>query len=370
MIGRLKFDLEKLVNEILDHLPQQVWTSKSTRFLDPAMGGGQFVAEIERRLLSAGHSKKNVASRVFGCETNVLRVNYATNRLGLVGNYRVSDSFDKDWRGMKFDVIVGNPPFQQGLWKTFIAQACELSTRHVCMIGPDTITQYSASRQSENFKTLLVKNGIQSVQDATSHFPHIRSGAISVFMMDLTKKAQETVFVKTGIQHQITDKVLSYTPNGTLHAILASQNSNYTARDRSDSAIEGYVKVIDSVSADGTVKLAWLKDYTNKCVQGKDYWFSNRFFGQSKNFAVVKFDGQVTLGQNITAIQKIPGMSLKTFREIYGSKLFRFVLSVVKNGKFDTPVAAINKLPIVTHTDLYAHFNLTTEEIAYIESHV
>jgi len=50
MLSRIKFEIAPLVNEMLDQLPADIWTSETTTFLDPGMAGGQFVREIERRL--------------------------------------------------------------------------------------------------------------------------------------------------------------------------------------------------------------------------------------------------------------------------------------------------------------------------------
>ena len=110
MLSRIKFEITPLVNEMLDQLPDDIWTSTTTRFFDPAIAGGQFVREIERRLLEAGHSKKNVSGRVFGCEEYEHQVQYALNKYKLLGNYAVTDFLEQDFN-MKFDVIVGNPPF-------------------------------------------------------------------------------------------------------------------------------------------------------------------------------------------------------------------------------------------------------------------
>lgn len=278
-----------------------------------------------------------------------------------------------DWRSvglMKFDMVIGNPPFQKGLWKSFITQACELSNKYVYIVGPDTITQYSASKKVENFKEILVSNGIQSVQDVTHHFPGIQSGAIAAFMMDKTKPSNTQAFLKQGIQHKIVEKVLAHTKNGTLNAMLATQKANYGIHERSNVEMPGYTKIIHSVTNKGEIDFAWLKDYSNKVIDGNNYWFTNRFFGQSSNFALVEHNFEITLGQNITAIQKIPNMTLETFKQIYGSKLFRLVLSVMKNGKFDTPVAAIKRLPVVTSNELYDIIELTQDEIAYVEASV
>ena len=130
MLGRLKFDINNLVDEILDQLPSEVWSSSTTTFLDPALGGGQFVRVIEHRLREAGHSNKNIASRVYGYESNRMRINFAVNKYKLVGTYINKDLLDEEI-SMKFDVVVGNPPFKNGketggkssLWRKIVSKS-------------------------------------------------------------------------------------------------------------------------------------------------------------------------------------------------------------------------------------------------------
>ena len=98
MLSRLKFEISPLVKEMLDQLPSAVWSSSSTTFLDPSMGGGQFLVEIERRLRASGHSDENISARVFGCEKNKLRVNYAKNNKKLLSkNLHISDFLSYNW---------------------------------------------------------------------------------------------------------------------------------------------------------------------------------------------------------------------------------------------------------------------------------
>jgi type I restriction-modification system DNA methylase subunit len=152
VLGRLKFDIAPLVEEILDQLPREVWSSSTTTFLDPAIGGGQFVAGIERRLRDAGHTDKNIASRVYGYESNYMRINYAVNKYNLVGSYTNNKFIEEKNNPMKFDVIIGNPPYQNShkkdseskrkvgnkLWYQFVFKADELvkPNGHVALVTP------------------------------------------------------------------------------------------------------------------------------------------------------------------------------------------------------------------------------------------
>ena len=119
MLSRMKFETEILVSEILDQLSENVWLSNSTTFLDPAIGGGQFVRAIEQRLRSAGHSDANIKSRVFGFEESDLHIRFAVNKYKLVGQYvrKPHGQFFESDNTMDFDVEVGNPPYNKGMLK-------------------------------------------------------------------------------------------------------------------------------------------------------------------------------------------------------------------------------------------------------------
>ena len=197
MLSRLKFAIAPLVKEILDNLPDSIWTSSSTTFLDPAMGGGQFLVEIERRLREAGHSDENIATRVFGCEKNKLRVNYAKNNKKLVStNLYVSDFLSRDWGTMKFDVIVGNPPYNdldtsregnqhrgQGdnLAKKFAAKSLTLCSQYMMLIMP-----YGHRTYSPNVATEYRKNGLHMITPCENYFPNIGTNPC-VFWFDRSK---------------------------------------------------------------------------------------------------------------------------------------------------------------------------------------
>ena len=121
MLGRLKFDLDKLVEEILNQLPPDVWCNDTT-FIDPAIGGGQFVRQIEQRLIQSGIGICKLSSRVSGFETNNMRINYAVNKHNLKGEYGVAD-FSKECMIVNIEQmnVVGNWPFTSGTGRAPIA---------------------------------------------------------------------------------------------------------------------------------------------------------------------------------------------------------------------------------------------------------
>jgi len=171
MLQRRLFSIADVVNNILDALPTEMWTSATTTFLDPAIGGGQFVKEIERRLREAGHSAENIKSRVFGYDSSNLRLRATIGRNRLIGTYEVKDFIESD-TDMRFDVVVGNPPYQDGnkeggqnkIYNLFCKKALELGSV-VAMVTPTSVCE-----KSKRF-SLLGLQGLKRVDfTANNHF--------------------------------------------------------------------------------------------------------------------------------------------------------------------------------------------------------
>jgi 16S rRNA G966 N2-methylase RsmD len=104
-----------LVKEMLDKIPEEVWRNPDSVFLDPCMGKGTFLIEIVDRLTYIyGYTEKDAKSRVYGYDIRVKYINYLQRR-GFI-NVRHKDFLNEIIK-MKFDVVLGNPPFQDGTKK-------------------------------------------------------------------------------------------------------------------------------------------------------------------------------------------------------------------------------------------------------------
>lgn len=180
------FTPAKIVNDVLDLLPNDVWNNKNLKWLNPACKNGAWLREIYYRLFKGlEHIIPNELSRkihilgnmIFGYSTSdvawmlVCRTLYAENKIKTVTNSEnvtktvnvlswkdspfcnniIDKRFlDEDITSMpKFDIIVGNPPYQKSDKKDMITSAIPLYHEYVmsCIsLNPTLLSMIIPSR--------------------------------------------------------------------------------------------------------------------------------------------------------------------------------------------------------------------------------
>lgn len=138
------FTPKSLVNEMLDKIPVEVWENPKSIFCDLSMGKGTFLVEIVYRLVNIyKYSEEDAKYRVFGYENRIKYVNYLKRR-GYNNLYHVDTL--KEEINMKFDVVIGNPPYQkkvgpkktEAIWSKFVEKSFEICKEggYVSLIHP------------------------------------------------------------------------------------------------------------------------------------------------------------------------------------------------------------------------------------------
>lgn len=388
MLSRIKFTIEPLVAEILDQLPASVWASKTSTFFDPAIGGGQFVRAIEQRLRSAGHSDANICSRVMGFEESNLHIRFAINKYKLVGQYAkmpYNKLFELD-NTMKFDVVVGNPPYQgsndkgtkqpksHNLWSKFAEQGINLvkDDGYVAFVTPDSWM----SPNSQILKTFK-NNSLTWVSTNVSKYFTVGSSFTAWILQKNQSTKTVTIdgltvnlntlnylprnFAKT---YPIHDKVIN--SNSPKLEVLCdtSCHSDYKHEKLSDTKDAVFKYKTWHTNAQTRFSKIKSKDFNNH----KIVWTLSGYF---KPFYDSGKIGTTEVCQYTLVKDQIEADNVLSY---LNSKLYNFLIITGKwsgflNGKL---ICSLPRLANKKWTDkaIYKHFSLTQEEIDYIEANV
>lgn len=417
MIQRLKFTFNNLINEMLDKLPQEVWINPTKTFLDPEIGGGQFISAIEKRLRAFGHSDENIKSRVWGFSDSLLSINFAVNKHKLVGNYKhVSYSFDKNPAihvynknsmehdlPMKFDVVVGNPPYNKGklsgasgsgnsIWEKFLPTLWNYvsDNGYVCFVHPPEWRTNRYSSRKRKASDLMFNHQIIWLKAA---FPFPGAGCyVDAYVLQKSSIVSKTVWYNpdNSICHFMIDKNIPFLLNhqdsmldAIFQKLFKTQNDNVFCRK----AMGGLIVLDKTVT--GEYSLVSGAKFTRKSSNHPHIHQTNLkvIMSDNREFRPFIDAGTVGIGDHVHYALFDDRASAEWFVKLVNSRLSRFLQWAfcegydAANGRhggepwnsaFPFTKMILSKECVLNLDDKYFYkfYGLTQEEIEYIEQRV
>jgi site-specific DNA-methyltransferase (adenine-specific) len=465
-----------LANQMLDMLPPDIFKNKDTKFLDPVCKSGVFLREIAKRLIEGleteipdqqkriNHIFKN---QLFGIGITELtsllsrRSVYCSKTAN--GKYSICDEFEDEqgniiykqinhtwkngkckfcgasqevydrenalethayqfihtnkpeeiFKGMKFDVIIGNPPYQLSdagestgaspIYHHFIEQAKKLNPRFLSMVIPSR--WFAGGKGLDNFReSMLNDHRISKLVDypiASEVFPGIKLiGGVCFFLWERERDESLPCSVTTRM-NGVED-----TMNRYLNEFDIFVRFNKAIPILEKVRKKGYASLSEQVSRQ---KPFGLRTFVRPTGKGKIQLYANKDVGRIEESKITSGQEMLNLWKVFTSMGYGEGGESRDYpRMIMGkpivapppsactetylvvgaystetearnlatylrTRFLRFLVALRKNTQHITKerflfVPLLPMTEVWTDEKLYSHFGITKEEIEFIES--
>lgn len=376
------------------------WANPALKILDAACGRGTFLLAVIEKLEEYGHARKHIITNmIHGVDRSHIQSMITTKALKLVSdvdsNIVCDDSLTRKFN-MKFDVVIGNPPYnwsdgtkqrknnRENLWTRFVSKSFEewvAKDGYVAMVVPKT--WMSPSR--DYGKTIIVQDYFKpnqvetiNIDECAKHFNVGSSFSYFVVKVDgtnsnrLTKVVSDSGTFDMDLRSSTWDMGIPTILDKDIVTMLSKFYNNATPFDW----LRQYEGQVNDLVDDGPYAV-----FHTPASKGKTFCTTPSYLHTTKKVMVSLSgryepfydEGNTSPSGFIVCLKIKENETLANAKSVLDSKLYRLIVDKLfrYNGFINGNV--LKKLPALdltrswTDTDIYNYFNLTKEEIDAVE---
>ena len=374
------------------------WTNPNLKCLDPSCGRGTILLALAEKLELAGHSRKHILKNmIYGYDIKAVQTLYTTKALTMFAPHPVNivlADFLTLTPTMKFDIIVGNPPYQApkkgdySFWARFVDKAHKFlaDDGHLAMIIPaGWMSPTNDIRQGQRsvMRNIFAKENTYYVNIdpnlGKNHFPGVgqkftwfalQKGQynstefdlgdtkIDVDISDMPMLAKETDAINIGIISKISKK----TPKWDFTRYIMSESW-------------------DDIKFEATSKFKFARVNGNSNHLDKVVYSKTACKYQSNKKVILPYNGSEykfvvdagTSGCSNAYVMLLEDTDLVESAEVYfNSPLIKWLgknkFTQYNEGALINSISKIDLTNQLSLEDIYKFYKLTKKEITYIES--
>lgn len=373
-------DSRELWEEIVSHIPDEVFLKKDVRILNVACGHAEETKAIIRRMLALGRTKKDIKNAI------VLNDKYRcfTAHWYSQGFEVVTGDFLEWETDMKFDVVIGNPPYQEAdkdnagtkkFWNRFLKKAITLAKDDGCVLFLNPTDWLKIGyKEFAYLQNHLIKGRVLSAAERAKYFKGVGSTFSYIFC---TVQKEDTLATLISGDDEVSVDLSKFLVLPKDGSPIAVSIFNKLRRQPKMPFIGGTLRGVAS-STRGRFRImhgADAKYHKRVSVKSELYSKWKVMVPEMQVYEKLWYDKDCDTAQSVFSVICTSKKEAKSLATVLSKKLYRFIADRCKFSARNNLTTcqffpAVDLTRTWTDEELYKHFKLTKKEIEYIEETV